>query len=857
MSDWNVPDCADLSAVIAETQAKERRARDRADASPDAEVLAWRYGALSRTLEAFTRLRREGADRGVLLREAVRLCDGHLTLPEAAFSPRERQAEWLHRFGLSSRPGRGAHPSIAFDLRSADRLLNVPKELAVALRDTLQLDPRLRRFRQPTVADGALLRLSRHSEYQTPTQKAALRALLTMPPGATLLASLPTGGGKSLLFQLGVRWWKEQRKDSRPCAVVIVPTVTLALAHADALKKEPELEGSAAFVGDLSDSARQDLLLRFRRGEVPLLLMSAEMALTSAREALLEAARPASERSSVLRGHLQGLFVDEAHIIESWGRTFRPDFQRLPGLVQAMREKNPALRTVLLSATFGAEAHALLEKQYGAGTFLPVVAGCPRTELDLVVHNFSSSAERDDTLLQVIDILPRPALVYTTQPNDAEEIAWKLRQRGYARLAVVTGETTGSDRDDVVRGWRAGDLDLVVATAAFGMGIDKTDVRAVVHACLPEDAARYYQEIGRAGRDGHQALALLLWTKEDERRARSMSLGQLMRIEKAEERWWALVADARSHGRLSTAPDTGYTRMIVDITLPRPGKGEGSYNRQWNASLINQLQRYGGGAVEVLSIEDVRDRWTLDVKEGILLDPGEKARTRLLEFLDERPQEVTQAQQRHRGFRQALENRDDGCMLCDVFELVEADPPPLFPCGRCPNCRAEDAPPPSHFEFRGLDALWPTTAPSTHTGCILVHADSPDFAQVDTLVQRLLHVRVRQFVVPSGTGPTFARVLKSSEGHEGLVLEIPYLNGSTHVGRWRPARCRTALIMRSGEPDSRSNEEALRVALQEHLDGPGLFVVAEPGLRLGGRSVGQVVSNRAPLAEAQLDEWKD
>ncbi|RKH62076.1 hypothetical protein, partial [Corallococcus aberystwythensis] len=359
------------------------------------------------------------------------------------------------------------------------------------------------------------------------------------------------------------------------------------------------------------------------------------------------------------------------------------------------------------------------------------------------------------------------------------------------------------------------------------------------------------------GRDGHQSLALLLWNQEDENRARSMSLGQLMQNEKAEQRWWALVADARSNDRLSTAPDTGYTRMTVDITLPRPGSGAGSYNRQWNASLINQLQRYGRGAVEVLSIEDNRDQWTLDVKEGVLLDAGEEARTRLLEFLAERPQEVTQAQQRHRRFRQTLENRDEGCMLCAIFELVESDPPPLFPCGRCPNCRAESAPPPSHFEFRGLDALWPDTAQDRHTGCILVHADSPDFAQVGTLVRRLLHARVRQFLVPAGTGPTFARVLSAFEGLEGLVLEIPYLSGSIQDGRWRPARVRTALIMRQGGSELRSNEEALRIALREQLDGPGLFVVAEPGLRMGGRTVGQVVSNRAPLAEAQLDEWKD
>lgn len=228
-----------------------------------------------------------------------------------------------------------------------------------------------------------------------------------------------------------------------------------------------------------------------------MLVLSPEVALGAARELLIEAAQDPSQKLPGLEAHLTTFFVDEAHIIESWGRSFRPDFQRLPGLVEALRESNPALRTVLLSATVNDAARAELKRAYGTAEFLAVEAKVARYEFDLVHTRIETAAERDALLVRLIDRLPRPAIIYTTLVKHAERLHDAINVNGYKRLALFTGQVDdGTSRLRIVSDWRAGNIDLVVATSAFGMGIDKDDVRAVIHACVPESPSRYYQEIG-------------------------------------------------------------------------------------------------------------------------------------------------------------------------------------------------------------------------------------------------------------------------------------------------------------------------------------------------------------------------
>lgn len=416
----------------------------------------WLRRSLERTLAALRDAHAPG-DRLTLIREACRLSGGRFDLASHGIVLSAAEEERLKRFGLA-RATQGAVRMLTEGL----------EEIAPGLADALRIDPAPRKLFAEGVPDAALRRCVGHNAYTSITQKAAVAALLTMPDAATMMVSMPTGSGKSLLFQLAPLWWR--RDEPGACVIVVVPTIALAEDHERTLQSIAGLEGSRALTGALGAAQRDEVLQAFRRGEVPVLLLSPEAAFGSARDAILNAAAPAAEKFG-LAARLMAIFVDEAHIIESWGRTFRPDFQRLPGLIDALADLNPALKTVLLSATLTPAARNVLRKTYARGEWLEIDARIPRFDFDLSVRPFSNAQDRDQALLAAIDHLPRPAIVYTTRVDHAEDLCRRLRQqRDYRRVEVFTGATEGPERQRIVRGWANQKFDLVIATSAFGRG---------------------------------------------------------------------------------------------------------------------------------------------------------------------------------------------------------------------------------------------------------------------------------------------------------------------------------------------------------------------------------------------------
>lgn len=829
----------------------------------------WLDDSKQRRLRAFFRASALG-DQGALLREILRLADGACRFPSDSFPVSPQGWRNLGRFGVSIVPAPDEQLLVT---ASRPQRTILPDEFWKAL----ALEPRNRRRHHDCIPDKVLTDFfPEYDSYQNPTQKAALRALLTMPSGAAMLVTIPTGGGKSLLFELGSLWRRRMAPAEKPTAVVIVPTVALAIAHERTLRAIPGLERTASLRAELSMGERECIRQGFLRGDIPVLIASPEMLFAGAHDWILQAALPQENRVIAAEGHLTTLFVDEAHIIESWGRSFRPDFQRLPGLVRELRQKNPALNVVLLSATVGDAARRELRRGYDgtAGKWIEIDARVPRYEFDLVSVEFTDRKERDSAVVEAIDFAPRPAIVYTTLVDDAEELYRRLRrERQYERIGLVTGESSEpGSREDVVKLWADDELDLIVATSAFGMGIDKADVRAVIHACVPESAARYYQEIGRGGRDGHQTLALVLWwnrrngdysdRKDDLGHAYSLATNQFLTVKRGAQRWRALCEEWRNR---CTSPDFDGANRLLDLSLDAHpedmGEHTGRHNRGWNMVLLNQLQR--AGSLEILEADpEQRSRvWRVALKDAHLLERGEEAEAYLHEVLALRDEEQDRIRKDVDALESILTDESDmaGCVLVRLFETVESGKVNADPCGSCWWCNRHRIPPPATVRFE-LGEFW--EEPQVHsrvlrTRTLSVIPQYDDYG-IDrgVLLCRLARLGIEQFIVPDNFGAVDVRSMAGSEARLGLFLS----HSDILSGRWPLLPLPTAVLLPSrgtgqAEIDRFWTSMSIQLDLFQRASRYLLWITPRDTV-IDDRPAVQVLCRGGYCNESELDNWR-
>ncbi len=327
-------------------------------------------------------------------------------------------------------------------------------------------------------------------------QEAVIRALLD---GESALALFPTGAGKSLCYQLPAVLLEGT-------ALVISPLIALMKDQVDALRAR----GIAAARLDSSLTAEetQRVYADLREGKLKLLYVAPERL---SGEAFLERLR---------RVKISLLAIDEAHCISEWGHNFRPEYLRLARVAEEL-----SLRPVLaLTATATPDVARDICKAFGIAAERHVQTSFRRKNLHLRVTPCAANQKLAVLAKRLANAKVRPAVVYVTFQKTAEDVAAHLAKSGLAACAYHAGMTS-EDRDAVQEAFMRGECEIIVATIAFGMGIDKSDIRAVIHFNLPKTLENYQQEIGRAGRDGQPSLCELLACADDAVPLENFTLG--------------------------------------------------------------------------------------------------------------------------------------------------------------------------------------------------------------------------------------------------------------------------------------------------------------------------------------------
>ena len=302
--------------------------------------------------------------------------------------------------------------------------------------------------------------------------------------GKNTLAVMPTGAGKSLCYQLPA----VLREGT---ALVISPLI--ALMH-DQIRSAESIGLRAASLTS-ADSDRERTIERLRAGELDLLYVAPERATGE------------SFRRLISRTDLALVAIDEAHCVSEWGHDFRPDYRQLRGLL----DENADVPRLALTATADARTRGDILTQLGIPDDGLIVAGFDRSNIRYHVRPRDGLGAQLKTLLAT---QPGSGIVYAPSRAKTERIAEQIAAGGRSALAYHAG-LDPSVRARNQSAFVASEDMVIAATVAFGMGIDKPDVRFVAHAGVPKSIEAYYQETGRAGRDGDPAEAWLFWSAED------------------------------------------------------------------------------------------------------------------------------------------------------------------------------------------------------------------------------------------------------------------------------------------------------------------------------------------------------
>ena len=429
-------------------------------------------------------------------------------------------------------------------------------------------------------------------------QQLAVIGALRVPAGYTAMVAMSTGGGKSLITQT------VSYQYDNGLTIIIVPTISLMLdqqRNASSIikpdnKKEIMYYHSGCNVDELISALDKNL--------VRMLFISPEALIKNIRiqDSILKANS---------KGYLKNLVIDEAHIIIEWGASFRVDFQCLDSFKRLLVKDNPSLRTYLLSATFSKKVVDNLKMFYGDDDrWIEIRLDALRKEPRFDIIKCNSYTEKHDRIKELVCKLPRPMIIYVNSPDDAEKVQHELAKVGFDNTRIFTGKTKSIDRERIINEWISDKFELMIATCAFGVGVDKKDVRTVIHSYIPSSADQYYQECGRGGRDGLPCLSVMLYTDDDIKATMSMTQ-KVLTVEKLCGRWFSMLNNRKTNIRLDS--------IVIDTSVkPNYSDTDSFYvdvnnaDITWNVYVILLLRR--ARMIEITDVKYSDDRYIFNIR---------------------------------------------------------------------------------------------------------------------------------------------------------------------------------------------------------------------------------------------------
>jgi ATP-dependent DNA helicase RecQ len=320
-----------------------------------------------------------------------------------------------------------------------------------------------------------------------PGQEAAVRSILE---GRDTLAVMPTGSGKSAIYKLAAA--------QIPGATVVISPL-LALQQDQVEKLADQDVGDAAVINStLQSSRRSEVFEHWEQGKLEYLFLAPEQFNNPETIERLQSVQPS-------------LFVvDEAHCISEWGHSFRPDYLRLGTVIDALG--HPPI--LALTATASPPVREEIVQRLNMRDPQIIVRGFDRPNLWLGVERFEDDEEKREVFIQRVKQAQKPGIVYAATRKITERLAEDLNEAGITAIAYHAGMKS-KEREQIQTAFMSDNAEVIVATTAFGMGVNKSNVRFVYHYNISDSVDSYYQEIGRAGRDGEPAKAILFYMTHD------------------------------------------------------------------------------------------------------------------------------------------------------------------------------------------------------------------------------------------------------------------------------------------------------------------------------------------------------